>query len=187
VEGKQYRLVQPVQPTDGKGRIEVIEFFAYTCVHCSDFEPSLAAWEHKKPADLVLNRVPVLFYPEQEPYAKLYYALHAMNQLDGLHAKVFKRIHPAPKSYAAFKSTDDIADFVAANGVDRKKFLEFFDSFGVNSRVQQARRTTEAYRVDGTPALAVGGRFYTAPSMVGDFDGCMRLVEALADKIRRGQ
>jgi thiol:disulfide interchange protein DsbA len=110
-----------------------------------------------------------------------------MNQLEALHSKIFKRIHPAPRSYVAFKSTEDIADFVSANGVDRKKFLEFFNSFGVNSRVQQARRMAEAYRVDGTPAVAVGGRFYTAPSMVGDFDGCLRLVEALAEKIRRGQ
>jgi thiol:disulfide interchange protein DsbA len=187
VEGKQYRLVQPAQPSDGKARIEVIEFFAYTCVHCAHFEPELNAWEKKKSADVALNRVPVLFYPEQEPYAKLYYALLAMDQVNALHGKIFARIHPAPKVFVGFKSNEDIADFVAANGVDRKKFLEFYNSFGVNSRVQQARRLVEAYRVDGTPALAVGGRFYTAPSMVGDGEGSLRVIDFLSDKIRRGQ
>jgi hypothetical protein len=33
----------------------------------------------------------------------------------------------------------------------------------------------------------VGGRFYTAPSMVGDGEGSLRVIDFLSDKIRRGQ
>ena len=34
VAGKDYRGVQPPQPTDNPAKIEVLEFFAYTCPHC---------------------------------------------------------------------------------------------------------------------------------------------------------
>ena len=32
------------QPVDNDGKVEVLEFFAYGCIHCANLEPSLEAW-----------------------------------------------------------------------------------------------------------------------------------------------
>ena len=43
------------------GKIEVIEFFWYSCPHCNAFEPRLEAWIKKLPSDVAMRRVPVGF------------------------------------------------------------------------------------------------------------------------------
>ena len=60
VEGKDYLSLDKRVPTDvGAGKIEVIEFFWYSCPHCHSFEPQFAAWLKAAPKDLVVQRVPV--------------------------------------------------------------------------------------------------------------------------------
>ena len=39
-----YKLLDPPQPTEASGKIEVIEFFWYGCPHCYSLEPNVAAW-----------------------------------------------------------------------------------------------------------------------------------------------
>ena len=54
-------LLNPPQPTDGGGKIEVIEFFWYGCPHCYAMEPTVNAWLKTAPKDVVFKRVPA--YP----------------------------------------------------------------------------------------------------------------------------
>ena len=42
--GKGFELVSPPQPTEAKGKVEVLEFFHYGCPHCRSFDPVLEAW-----------------------------------------------------------------------------------------------------------------------------------------------
>ena len=93
VEGTSYvKLSQPI-PMPAGGKIEVVEFFWYGCPHCSIFEPTLAAWQKKLPADVSLRRAPVVF--REEPFTthqKLYYSLEAMDLVDAMQRKVFHAI-----------------------------------------------------------------------------------------------
>lgn len=50
-EGKHYVKVSPTQPTRDPKRVEVLEFFAYSCSHCNAFEPALDAWQKKLSPD----------------------------------------------------------------------------------------------------------------------------------------
>ena len=59
--GKDYVPVQPAQPGDTPGKIEVLEFFSYGCPHCNDFNPLIHAWAAKLPADVVFRKVPITF------------------------------------------------------------------------------------------------------------------------------
>ena len=52
VPGKHYVVVSPRQPTKDSKQVEVLEFFAYSCSHCSAFEPALEAWLKKLPQDV---------------------------------------------------------------------------------------------------------------------------------------
>ena len=92
-DGVDYATLPVVQPTNSKGKVEVIEFFAYTCPHCFHFEPMLNAWAKKLPGYVVLKREPVIFNDSWEPMARAYFALKDMGALDRLHDAVFKAIH----------------------------------------------------------------------------------------------
>ena len=92
-EGTDYlRLGKPVATDRGAGKVEVLEFFAYSCIHCYNFEPLLADWMKKLPANVVVRRTPVAFNDSFVPLQKLYYAIEAMGQVDQLHEKVFRSI-----------------------------------------------------------------------------------------------
>ena len=93
-EGKDYLVLGKQAPTDAPaGKIEVVEFFWYSCPHCNAFEPTLEAWVKSLPKDVSFKRVPVAFRDDFSPQQRLYYTLEAMNKVDELHAKVFRAVH----------------------------------------------------------------------------------------------
>jgi len=183
VEGRDYvRLAQPV-PVASSGKIEVVEFFGYWCPHCNAFEPTLDAWARKLPPDVALRRVPVAFSAPQEPYAKIYYALEAMGQLQAMHTKVFAAIHVQRHR---LEKDSEIQAFVAANGIDGAKFIETMKSFTVASKLKQARQLADAYRIDGVPTLGIQGRFFTSPSLAGGSDEAVKVADQLIQRVRKG-
>ena len=164
VNGADYRSLEKAQSTDSGKKVEVTEFFWYSCPHCSAFEPALADWVKKQGDTIVFKRVPVAFRESFLPQQRLYYALEAMGKADEMQKKVFHAIHVERKNL----DTDAaIADFVAAQGIDRKKFTDVYTSFGVQSKVRRAAQLQEAYKIDGVPMIAIDGRYLTSPSIIG--------------------
>src|SRR4051812_41392855 len=93
-DGVEYMtLGNRVQTEAPQGKIDVIEFFWYSCPHCNAFEPMLHAWVKKLPADVSLRRIPVAFRDEMVPQQRLFYTLDSMGKVDELHSKVFDAIH----------------------------------------------------------------------------------------------
>jgi thiol:disulfide interchange protein DsbA len=164
VEGVDYLKLQRAQPTDSGKKIEVVEFFWYNCPHCFAFEPQLAEWVKKRGDTIVFKRVPVGFRESFVPQQKLYYALEALGKLDPVHRLVFDAIHTGRLK---LDKEDAIVDFVEKQGLDRKKFLDAFNSFGVQSKVSRVRQLQETFQIDSVPMVVIDGRFITSPSMVG--------------------
>lgn len=166
--GVDYRVLEKAQQTDSGNKVEVTEFFGYFCPHCNSLEPVLVDWVKKQGDRIVFKRVPVAFRDSMIPQQKLYYTLEAMGRVEDLHPKVFQAIHVQRQSLA----TDDaIVDFIVKQGVDKQKFLDIYNSFGVQSKVRRAAQLMQAYQVDGVPLLAVDGRFLTSPSIVANSVG----------------
>ena len=163
VEGAEYHRLQNAQPTDTGKKVEVLEFFWYNCPHCFAFEPSLAEWVKKRGDNIVFRRVPVGFRESFVPQQKLYYTLEAMNRMD-IHKQVFEAVHVARQK---LDKEDAILEFIDKHGVDRKKFLEVYNSFSVQSKVNRVRQLQEAYRIDGVPTVVIDGQYITSPSIVG--------------------
>ena len=84
VEGQQFVRIEPAVPTSTQGKIEVLEFFSYACPHCNAFEPLIAPWAKKLPADVVFRRVPVPFLMNAENFQRTYYALEALGLVDAM-------------------------------------------------------------------------------------------------------
>jgi protein dithiol oxidoreductase (disulfide-forming) len=94
VEGKDYLSLDKRVPTDvGTGKIEVIEFFWYSCPHCHAFEPKFAEWVKAAPKDVVVQRVPVRFRDDFEAQQRAYYVFESLNMVDVMHGKLFHAIH----------------------------------------------------------------------------------------------
>ena len=159
-EGLDYVRLSRQAPVDSPAdKIEVVEFFAYTCIHCYNFEPVFNDWSKKKPAHVVVRRVPVAFSDAFVPLQRFYYALEAMGQVDALHEKVFRAIHVDKQRLS---TPEAIAAWVASQGVDREKFTGFYNAFAVAGKATRATQLQNAYQVEGTPSLGVAGRYYVA-------------------------
>lgn len=182
VEGKEFRSVSPLAPTDAPaGRIEVVEFFWYGCPHCHSLEPAVKEWARRLPADVVFRKAHV---PWQVPaHQQLFFALESLNLADVHNDKVFAAIH---NDRNRLDKPEAMADLLARHGVDRKQFLDAFASFGVRTRAQRATQLAAAYKIDGVPAFGVAGRFVTSPSMAGSNGAALQMVDALVARVRKG-
>jgi thiol:disulfide interchange protein DsbA len=193
VAGKDYRLINPPQPTDSGRKIELLEFFWYGCPHCNNLQPPLGVWLKRKPADVEFKRVPAVFQDSWVPLTKAYLTIEAMGLVESLHHDVFSAIH---EQKIRLQDTKVLFDWVAKHGVDRQKFIDTYNSFAVQSRAQRSVDMTRNYDIPGTPALAIDGRYLTAPSMTLNPDNSInyerffRVVDeliALARKNRGGK
>ena len=190
VEGVNYVRLAEAAPAAAAGKIEVIEFFWYECPHCNAFEPALDAWAKRLPEDVAFRRVPVWF--REEPFSaqqRLFYTLEALGLVATLHRKVFLTIHA---ERARLRTAEDLAAFALKNGVDPVAFMTTYNSFGVQSKSQQARQTASAYKIDAVPAMGVQGRYYTNGGLAnaglpaGSNDRMLGVVDALIAKVRQG-
>lgn len=179
-EGTDYQRLGNTAPVDAAaGQIEVLEFFAYTCIHCYNFEADFEAWTKKQAAHVKVRRVPVRFSAAFEPFQRLYYALEALDKVDELHEKVFRAIHVDKQRL----NTDEaIEAWVAGQGMDRAKFASAYRSFGVAGKAKRAAQLQDAYQVEGTPALGVAGRFYVP----GQGKRSLQVADALIAEVRKG-
>lgn len=184
-EGRDYKLVSPVQPTETAGKIEVLEFFSYACPHCFDFDPSLNAWAKAAPKDVALRRVPITFGREQwVPLAKLYYALEAAGELPRLHSKAFEAMH---KDNVKLMDENTQFDWIEKQGVDRKKYIELYKSFAVQSKVARAQQVAVAYKIQGVPSLAVNGKYLANTPPGGTHTQLLANTDQLINRARAEQ
>ena len=184
-EGIEYVSLDKRVPTDaGKGKIEVIEFFWYSCPHCNAFEPRFASWVKALPKDVEVKRVPVRFRDDFEPQQRMYYVLEALDKVEALHGKLFQAIHVEKQNLG---SAEALAQWADKNGIPKAKFVELYNAFGVVTKAKRAHQLQEAFKVQGVPALGIGGRFYTDGSLTQTMDRSLQVAEYLIGEVRRGR
>ena len=183
VAGTDYAVLETIAPVEAPaGKIEVVEFFWYNCMHCNAFEPILSEWAKKLPKDVAFRRVPVAFNASFAPQQRLYYALEAMGLLEKVHPKVFAAIHVDKLNLSKGEA---ITEWIGKNGVDTAKFLVQYNSFGVVTKAQKASQLQNAFKVEGVPALGVAGRFYTDGTMARSMERALLVGQSLLDDIRK--
>ena len=176
-------LKNPATVETPAGKVEVVEFFWYSCPHCNAFEPLFDAWSKRVPKDVVVHRVPIAFRDDFAPQQRLFYALEAMGLLEKLHSKVYAAIHVEKQNLS---KTDEIADWVAKQGVDKTKFLAQYNSFSVATKASRATQLQNAYKIDGVPALGVAGRFWTDGDHAKSMERALQVVDFLVAQVRSG-
>jgi thiol:disulfide interchange protein DsbA len=184
-EGTDYLSLKNRVATDvAKGKIEVLEFFWYNCPHCNAFEPALSAWSKKLPKDVVLKRVPVKFREDFEPQQRAFYVLEALGKVEELQAKMFAAIHVEKQNLAKL---DTLLVWGEKNGIPAKQFSDLYNSFTVIGKARQAAKLQEDFKVEGVPALGIGGRYYVDGSLAGSMERALQITDFLTAEIRKGR
>jgi len=181
----QYTELKPPQPTEAQGKsVEVVEFFWYGCPHCYNLEPLIEAWTKKLPPDVQFRRIPAVFNPRWAHDAAIFYTFEAMGVLDKLHKPFFDSIH---RDHLRSDDQQAMSEWLQKNGVDAKKFYETMKSFSVQSKTRRAAQLSAAYKIDGTPAMAVQGRFTVSADQGRSREGMLDTVSYLVDMLRQGR
>ena len=184
-EGIDYvQLGKPASVESAADKIEVVEFFWYSCPHCNAFEPQLERWIKKQPKDVLIRRVPVSFRPNFEPQQRLYYVLEGMGKVDEMQMKVFNAIHLERQ---ALTNGDQITAWAEKQGINKAKFVEAYNSFTIVTKVRKATQLQDQYKVQGVPALGIAGRFYTDGSQAGSMERALGVTEYLVGMVRKSE
>ena len=162
--GVDYVQLASPQPAQVVGKkVEVIEFFMYHCPHCYVLEPFLAEWVKKNGDKVTFKRVHMPFRGAADPEAHLYLTLEALGKLDDMHPKAFKAMHVDRINLA----NEQVAqEWAIKNGIDKAKFVDAWNSFGVMTKLKRLPATLNAYKVDSVPTLIIDGRLMTSPAVV---------------------
>ena len=191
--GTNYDVISPAEPTTvAPGKVEVLEVFWLGCPHCYALEPYLRSWLKTKPAYVQFVRVPVMWGPVHRAHARLYYTLESLGG-DDLVEKAFTYIHDqetqsGSESVLASNSQEDTfrqqQAWAVQNGVNGDAFAKAYNSFYVNTQLQQADQITNVYQVQGVPFIAIDGKFTTdvgkASGGVEDPKKLLSLIDFLA-------
>jgi thiol:disulfide interchange protein DsbA len=177
-----YSELKPALQVESDGKIEVLEFFWYGCIHCYNLEPMVEKWEKTLPKDVQFRRVPAVFNDRWAIDASIFYALEAMGLLEKLHRPLFDAIH---KERLRTDVQKDFMEWLQKQGVDTKKFTETMKSFGVQSKMRRAAQMTALYKIDGTPAMAVHGRYTVSTDQGKTQNGMFETVNYLTDTVRK--
>lgn len=162
--GTEYVVLPVAQPVPAGKKIEVLEFFAYWCPHCNAFEPLLADWVKKQGDNIVLKRIHVPKGDLTLPQQKLFFTLEVLGVAEQNQAKVFHAMHVQREK---FTKDEQVFEWIAKQGFDRKQFIDTYRSLPVQNRVKQADKAMADYGIDSWPALVINGRYRTSPQQAG--------------------
>jgi thiol:disulfide interchange protein DsbA len=180
--GKDFlTLERPLATESGTGKIELIEFFWYSCPHCNLFEPSFAQWVKNAPKDVAVRRIPVAFRDDFAPQQRLFFTIEALNLMETLHPKVFAAIHVEK---LVLNTDASVLAWAEKQGVDKAKFNEVYKSFGVASKLKRAVQLQNDFKVEGVPSLGVAGRYYIDGTLAGSMDRALKVAESLIAQSR---
>jgi thiol:disulfide interchange protein DsbA len=87
-----------------------------------------------------------------------------MGKADELTPGIFRAIHVEGQRINTDKT---ILAYIEKIGLDKQKFLDLYNSFGVQTKARRAAQLQESYKVDGVPMIAIDGRYVTSPALVG--------------------
>lgn len=166
-------------PSDSLGKVEVLEFFAYSCPHCAVMEPLVEQWSNTLEDNIVLKRVPVAFNAGMGDLQRTYFVFEALDRLD-LHPKLFTAIHQEKRSLFDKKG---LRKWAEEQGISAEDFDNTFDSFGVQTKANRANDLIRLYQIQGTPSLAIGGKYVTSPAYTNGYQDTINVANALIKQV----
>ena len=178
-EGKQYRTLEAAQPATSDGKVEVVEFFYYGCPVCYEAQPHVTRWLSKQGERVRFRRVPAASNEAWAAFARTYYALEAVGELDRLHWPLYDNHHFDGRQ---LNEEPKLLAWLSANGVDAERFRAARNSNAVGAKVAEAKALLERYGVKRVPSFVVGGKYVTSAVEAGGVPEMMQVVDFLVGR-----
>ncbi len=193
VEGKNYFLIQPAQPTSHPDKVVVTEVFSWACPACNRFAPFADSIRRSLPKYAVWTYLPAGFIPTEDwpVFQRAYYAAVAMGvDTPKIHDAMFNAIWTTgelatydPRTRRELKpGIEDIAKFYAKHGVNAAVFAATAQSFAVQARVRRADQLIKLLGVTATPTMVVNGKYRFTVGDAGGYQQTGQLVRWLAQR-----
>ena len=168
-------------PVAVPGKIEVVELFWYGCPHCYSFEPVINPWVEKLPSDVNFVRIPAMFGGPWDAHGQMFLTLEAMGVEHKVHTAVFEAIQ---KEHKKLTTPEEMAEFLATQGVDKDKFLATFNSFAIKGQIVKAKELAKKYEISGVPTMIVNGKYRFDVGSAGGAEQALKLADKLVDQER---
>lgn len=180
--GREFIELTPVRPVSTGQAIEVLEFFYYGCPICYEAQPHISRWLLKAGGDVQLHRVPAMSSEGWDSFARTYYALEALKEVQRLHWPVYDNHHFDGRRLNEEKN---LLAWVGTNGIDAKRFSDIWHSGETEAKTKAAQKMLETYSVRSVPTFVVDGRYQTTARMAGGTRQMMEVVDFLVSRARR--
>lgn len=188
-EGEHYVRMVPTQPTvGGADKIEVAEFFMYSCPHCYDMEPYINGWAEKRDPNVRFVRVPATWNALARLHAQLYYTEEVLARNGVIknppqfREAIFQEYHRRGNRMTTENAIQKL--FARFGNVSPEEFERTWSSFEVNKNLLVADDLTRRYSITGVPAIVVNGKYRTGASEAGGYPKLMELIDELT--VREG-
>jgi thiol:disulfide interchange protein DsbA len=196
VEGTNYFLVQPPQPTSTPGKIEVLDVFSYACPACNQFQPMLNKLKSSLPPSAQMAYLPAAFNAAEDwpVFQRGFLAAQSLGIAEKAHDAMYDavwgkgslavtdltshRLLPQSK----LPTIQDLAKFYSNYGVTAAQFVDAANSFSVNSNINRCEAQMQAFQVDSTPTLIVNGKYRLTPNSAGGYLQTIDLVLYLVSR-----
>lgn len=188
-EGEHYVRMVPAQPTvGGADKIEVAEFFMYSCPHCYDMEPFINEWAANKDPNVRFVRVPATWNSLVRLHAQLYYTAEVLarngiiTDMAAFHDSIFKEYHRRGNRMTSESAIQKLFERFA--NVSAEDFQRTWNSFEVNQKLRVADDLQRRYSISSVPAIVVNGKYRTGAAEAGSYPKLMELIDELT--VREG-
>lgn len=174
-------MSSPIGVEPNAKKIEVFEFFSYSCSHCNDFAPKLNAWAEKNKDSVEVKKFSVSFNrTAMKALSKLHFALQTMGKNNPNEQAIFNAVFSRKNLY----NENAAANWLKTQGwneQDITQFRQVYNSFSVNSLITQSDKLGETFDISGTPTLVVGGKYVIETT---NFDQVLKTADFLVNKIK---
>ncbi len=181
-EGLEYKRIDPPVPlNESHEKIEIVEMFFYACPHCYELDPKIQTWLKNKPY-VDFYRVPAIIGPTWADQARAFFISKELDGSEELHRALFEAIHKDGKQ---IYNNYSVIDFFVQQGYDSKKIEKLYYSKKIADAASRARIMTVKYKLRGIPAVAVNGKYITAPYYVRSQEDMLDVLDYLIEKERK--
>ncbi len=199
VEGKNYVLLTPVQPTHvAAGKVEVLEVFSYGCPACNAFQPVIQKLERNLPPNAQMAFLPASFSAAEDMpmFQRAFLAAQYLGVAERAHQAIYDAVWKtgelavidpiSRRAKSRLPSLEDVARcYGRLTGVNPAEFVRAARSFAVDTRMRAADSQIVAMAAPGTPCLVVNGKYRIELDTLHSLDDVIDIVRWLVNKESR--
>lgn len=181
IEGTHYTVLpNPVQ-TSSPGKIEVREFFWFGSPKSNAFDPLIRHWASQQSIDVSIVRTPAMWNVAMRFHAQNFFTIQALGLEDSASGMIYHAMHQERKRLS---TNGEWMTLLGPLSVSTQDYGRTFNSFGVQSQVQQADAIARSARLQSLPMILVDGRYTVSPDSVGGAGNVLPIVDFLVARER---